>query len=96
MGRSSTREGHGVQEASEANVRDFIETFVRPKTRVDGGDLRFAALEGDTVVLTAYADCATCPSVGDCLPAWIEKQLAARFGRPLRVRINREPPYFAR
>lgn len=82
--------------ALETGVRQFIEEFVRPKVRVDGGDIRFAALEADTVVLTAYADCATCPAAGECLAWWIEKELAARFGRPLRVRINREVPYFAR
>ena len=89
-------EGRGVAEATEAAVREFIEGFVRPKVRVDGGDVRFTALEGDTVTLTAYADCATCPAASPCLEAWIAKELAARFGRRLQVKINREPPYFVR
>lgn len=81
---------------TQADVRQFIEDFIRPKVRVDGGDIQFVALDADEVVLDAHADCAYCPAASECLKWWIEKELSARFGGTLRVRIHHQAPYFKR
>ena len=77
-------------------IAAFIEDEIRPKVRVDGGDVTFAALEDDTVMLNANADCATCPAVDPCLAWWIRRRLRERFGRPFEVVIRRNVPYFKR
>ena len=80
----------------EANIREFIEHSLRPKTRVDGGDIEFAGMHGDKVVVNAHADCATCPATSDCLPWWLESELSARFGCKIGVIIHKRAPYFTR
>lgn len=83
-------------ELTEANVREFISSAIRPKVRVDGGDITFDRLDGQTVHLTAHADCAGCPATERCLSQWIKQQLASQFGLPLQVTIRRLLPYFSR
>ncbi|MFA4945348.1 MAG: NifU family protein [Lentisphaeria bacterium] len=77
-------------------MQDFFETTLRPKVRVDGGDITFAGVEGDRVLIDAHADCAGCPATSDCLRAWLETELSRHCGRPVRVVIRKQLPYFAR
>ena len=79
---------------TEAEIEAFVEESLRPKVRVDGGDIRFAELDGETVVVDAYADCATCPAADEGLVWWLGNELSARFGRALAVRLRKHPPYF--
>lgn len=81
---------------SEQAIRQFIEQDIRPKVRVDGGDIVFEGLSGSEVTLVAHADCATCIVADNCLRGWIEQQLGARFGTPLRVRVVKRRPYFTK
>jgi len=78
------------------SIESFILTHLQPKVRVDGGYIALESVSEDEVRLLAQGDCAHCPAGTDCLSWWIESELKREFGRPLRVAIRRDPPYYAR
>jgi len=77
-------------------VLAFLETHLRPKVRVDGGDITLAEIDGDTIVIEAHADCAACPATGECLRSWLEAELSAFLRKPVTVRMRRNVPYYQR
>jgi Fe-S cluster biogenesis protein NfuA len=79
----------------EAVIR-FVETQVRPKVRNDGGDVTVGGVHDDTVRILAHADCATCVATDKCLKWWLERELSRMAGEPVRVVIEKRPPYFTR
>ncbi len=79
-----------------SDLARFVEESLRPKVRVDGGDITFAGSEGDAVIIDAHADCATCPATSECLRWWLEKELSKHAGKRVSVVIRKQVPYFAR
>lgn len=77
-------------------VNRAVEERLRPKVRVDGGDITFARMEGQTVVIEAHADCATCPTTAECLAVWLKNELRKAVDPGLNVRIERRVAYYAR
>lgn len=80
----------------EQTVREIIERYIRPRTRVDGGNLTFEKLEGDTLVIGAYGDCASCTCGEKELTEWVGREIARRMGYEPKVRLVRHVPYYAR
>ena len=80
----------------EQEIRGIIERYIRPRTRVDGGNLTFEKLEGDTLVIGAYGDCATCTCGEKELTEWVGREIARRMGFEPKVRLVRHAPYYAR
>ena len=78
----------------EAKVRAFFEAEIRPKVRVDGGDVTVSGVSGREVHVTAHADCSVCPATDCGLSWWIEKACRRQFGAGVTVKIEREPPYY--
>lgn len=83
------------KELNERNLRAWIERDVLPKVRVDGGEIQLERLEGDTIYLGAFADCAVCPASSDCLRWWLEKEVKRVFGSACKIVIERHPNYWA-
>jgi len=81
-------------EFTEENVVRVFTKHIQPKVRVDGGDVAFEKLAGDTVHLGAHADCASCPAAGECLRWWCEQVFGKAFARPCPVVIHKHLPYF--
>lgn len=79
----------------EEQIAAVINKKIRPRTRVDGGDILFEKLEGDTVFIGAYADCATCPSCEAELGGWIARELKKQLQVEVEVKISKHVPYYA-
>lgn len=75
-------------------IEQFINKKVRPKARVDGGDLKFERYEDNTVFIGTYADCASCICCKERLPLWIKKELKNKFGIDVEVEFIKHVPYF--
>jgi len=76
------------------SVAQIVETALRPKVQVDGGDIELEKVEGDTVYLGAHADCASCPATSDCLRWWCEREIERLLGARAHVVIHPHVPYF--
>jgi Fe-S cluster biogenesis protein NfuA len=59
----------------EAQIKELIETRVRPAVAQDGGDIIFHSFEEGVVYLTMQGACAGCPSSTATLKDGIEKML---------------------
>ena len=59
----------------EAQIKELLETRVRPAVAQDGGDIIFHSFEGGVVYLTMQGACAGCPSSTATLKDGIEKML---------------------
>jgi hypothetical protein len=68
-----------------AQIRELIDTRVRPAVARDGGDIVYRGFSGGTVYLALHGACSGCPEAGDREPAQI---LCAR-GRDGRSRLTR-------
>jgi len=70
-------DGAQVEEDDEisAQIRELIETRVRPMVAMDGGDIEFASFEGGVVLLHMRGACAGCPSSTATLKSGIESML---------------------
>lgn len=80
----------------ERVVVKILTELLQPKIRVDGGDVEFERVDGDTIHLGAYADCATCSATSDCLRWWCEQEFSKALGYRCNVVIHKHPPYFTR
>lgn len=67
----------GVQEEDEisAQIRELIDTRVRPMVAMDGGDIEFESFEDGVVMLHMRGACAGCPSSTMTLKSGIENML---------------------
>lgn len=83
-----------VAQGMSAAVQQVITTHLQPKIRVDGGDIEFERLDGNTIYLGAYAECATCPASPERLTWWLEQEFARHFGGQYTVVITNHVPYF--
>jgi Fe-S cluster biogenesis protein NfuA len=75
-------------------IANFLVTRVRPKVRVDGGEMQFEKFEDGTVSIGVYNECAKCPASDKGLKWWIERQLRREFGKELTVNVTRHLRYF--
>ncbi|MFZ0693928.1 MAG: NifU family protein [Alphaproteobacteria bacterium] len=66
-----------VEEDSEivAQIKELLETRVRPAVAADGGDITFEGFENGVVYLNMRGSCAGCPSSTMTLKAGIENML---------------------
>ena len=76
------------------SVARIVETELRPKIQVDGGDIELEEVAGDTAHIGAHADCASCPATSDCLRWWCEREIERFLGHKCRVVVHAHPPYF--
>ena len=58
-----------------AQIRELIETRVRPMVAMDGGDIEFEKFDGGVVFLRMRGACAGCPSATMTLKSGIENML---------------------
>ncbi len=69
-------EGAGVEEDEiSMQIRELINTRVRPAVMMDGGDIVFESFEGGVVYLRMRGACAGCPSSTMTLKSGIENML---------------------
>lgn len=77
-------------------IQKIIKEQIRPRTRVDGGDIVFNHIDGRIVYVDAYGDCASCQCCEPELQIWMEKYLQSKAGVSVQIRIRKHVPYFAR
>ncbi len=75
-------------------IQAYINSDLRKRVQVDGGDMSFVSLEGNVVTVCVYADCAICTHVDCNLPWWIGKRLGQKFGKTLTVVLEKDVPYY--
>lgn len=69
-------------------VEEIVNYKIRPRTRVDGGDIMFDRFSDGVVYINAYADCAACRCCDTELSYWIAKQVNRYSGRMLNEGIR--------
>src|SRR5579883_1625150 len=69
-----------------AQIKDLIETRVRPAVAQDGGDITFQAFEDGIVFLHLQGSCSGCPSSTATLKAGIENMLKHYVPEVVEVR----------
>lgn len=77
-------------------IQKMVTEEIRPRTRVDGGDIVFENYADGVITVGAYGDCATCKCCEPDLKIWLEQKLTARFQKDFHIKINRYAPYYAR
>jgi Fe-S cluster biogenesis protein NfuA len=65
----------GADDEIVAQIKELIETRVRPAVAADGGDITFEGFENGVVYLNMRGSCAGCPSSTMTLKAGIENML---------------------
>lgn len=83
-----------MMEGTERRIRQIISEHLQPKVRVDGGDIEFEKIAGDTIYLGAHAECATCLASPERLQWWCEKEFETFLGHKYTVVITNHIPYF--
>lgn len=78
-----------------SKIKSIVNDKIRPRTRVDGGDILFKSFEEGIVHIDAFADCATCQCCEGELSFWITKQIKKELHIDVSVKITRNKPYFA-
>lgn len=76
----------GEEDELSAQVRELIETRVRPMVAMDGGDIVFERFEEGIVYLKMRGACAGCPSSTITLKSGIENMLRHYVPEVLEVR----------
>ena len=78
-------------------IKTLVEKHIRPKSRVDGGDLRFESYEDGVVIIGAHSACATCLCCEDRLLEWLKNEIQTQLKLPqIEVFIKRYIPYYKR
>lgn len=81
-------------ELTVENINTILEKKIRPRVRLDGGEIEFEKIEGTTISFIAKNECATCPATTDGLKWWLGKELTKAFNQPVTISIRKEIPYF--
>ncbi|NCO69494.1 MAG: NifU family protein [Acidobacteria bacterium] len=71
-------------EATESAVRAALDE-VRPALQMDGGDVEFVALEGQTVKVKLLGACGGCPMATMTLVGFVEERVKAKVPAIARV-----------
>ncbi len=74
-------------------MEEYIATVIRPKIQGDGGEVRFAELNGDVLTLVFQGECSKCLILDRCV-RWIESEILKDTGKTVKVRAVRKKPYF--
>lgn len=83
----SAAAGEGEEESEiVAQIKDLIETRVRPAVAQDGGDIVFQSFEDGIVYLHMQGSCSGCPSSTATLKAGIENMLKHYVPEVVEVR----------
>lgn len=69
-----------------AQIKELLETRVRPAVAADGGDIIFEAFTDGVVYLQMYGSCSGCPSSTATLKAGIENMLRHYIPEVVEVR----------
>jgi Fe-S cluster biogenesis protein NfuA len=88
LGDTAGHEETAAEEDSEvvAQIKELLDTRVRPAVAQDGGDIIFHAFEEGVVFLTMQGACAGCPSSTATLKMGIENMLRHYIPEVLEVR----------
>ncbi|ACL70251.1 NifU family protein [Halothermothrix orenii] len=78
----------------EKKIEHYIEKSIRPRIRVDGGDIKYEGYKNETVIIGAYAGCATCVCCDDRLPRWLKSKLKKDLGIEVNINIKKHIPYY--
>lgn len=76
----------GEEDEVVAQIKDLIETRVRPAVAQDGGDIVFQSFEDGVVYLHMQGSCSGCPSSTATLKAGIENMLKHYIPEVVEVR----------
>jgi Fe-S cluster biogenesis protein NfuA len=78
----------GVEDEDEisAQIRELIETRVRPMVAMDGGDIEFESFDDGIVMLKMRGACSGCPSSTMTLKSGIENMLKHFVPEVIEVR----------
>lgn len=76
------------------HISNYIESELRKRVQVDGGDMSFVSVTDDILTIRVYADCAICTHVDCNLPWWIEKRVQTKFGKSYKVVLEKDVPYY--
>ncbi len=76
----------GEEDAIVSQIKDLIETRVRPAVAQDGGDIIFRKFEDGIVFLQMQGSCSGCPSSTATLKAGIENMLRHYIPEVVEVR----------
>jgi Fe-S cluster biogenesis protein NfuA len=68
-------DGDGEDDAVVGQIKELLDTRVRPAVAMDGGDIQFHGFERGVVYLTLQGSCSGCPSSTMTLKAGIENLL---------------------
>lgn len=71
-------------DSTESEVRAALDE-VRPALQMDGGDVEFVAIEGDTVKVRLLGACGGCPMATMTLVGFVEERVKARVPAIARV-----------
>ncbi|MGH7123004.1 MAG: NifU family protein, partial [Stellaceae bacterium] len=71
----STETGESEDDEVVSQIKELLETRVRPAVAQDGGDIIFHSFEDGVVYLTMQGSCSGCPSSTATLKAGIENML---------------------
>lgn len=82
----SAEESAGEESEVVAQIKDLIETRVRPAVAQDGGDIIFQSFEDGIVFLHLQGSCSGCPSSTATLKAGIENMLKHYIPEVVEVR----------
>ena len=88
-GASKTVEGHAEDHDSDPvvqQIKELLETRVRPAVAQDGGDIIFHSIKDGVVYLEMHGACAGCPSSTATLKSGIENMLRYYLPEVLEVR----------
>ena len=81
-------EGEGEDDEVVAQIKELIETRVRPAVAQDGGDIIFRGFEDGIVYLHMQGSCSGCPSSTATLKAGIENMLRHYVPEVVEVRAS--------
>ena len=83
---SAETAGEGEESEIVAQIKDLIDTRVRPAVAQDGGDIVFHSFEDGVVYLHMQGSCSGCPSSTATLKAGIENMLKHYVPEVVEVR----------
>lgn len=86
LDQESVRAGGGDDDPLVVQIKELIETRVRPAVRMDGGDIVFDRFEDGIVYLEMQGACAGCPSSTATLKSGIENMLKHFVPEVIEVR----------
>lgn len=85
---AATEERHGDDSEIVSQIRELIDTRVRPAVAMDGGDIVFHGYENGIVYLHMQGACAGCPSSTATLKMGIENMLRHYIPEVIEVRAS--------